>query len=274
MSASFNLAKEAARVLVVDADDAARRPLVAQLTSVGYRVREATDATAALRQIHNESCDLVMLACELPGVDGLALCRLLRARPVEDESERITVIIVSEDLSARAAAYDSGADDFLPKDMPRPEVIARIRLHLKAAERTRRLAGSNRELSFLADLGRGLLQTLEPLQVMRRVAGATFEAVNPALCAAAMMDSRIAGQTFEITNATKRATGCVFDREGSAEELAPLLDVGRLTSWLETNAETARSFRKKTVFSCATSNGEPNTLRLCGSASGRSSTLR
>lgn len=238
MNASLNLAKEAACILVVDAIDEARRLLVTQLTDVGYTVSEAADAPTALRRIHSEPCDLVMLDCDLPGLDGLALCRLLRARPIEDESERITLIVVSDDLSARASAYDSGADDFLPRDMPRPEVIARIRLHLKAAERTRRLAGSNRELSFLADLGRGLLQTLEPSQVMRRVAGATFEAVNPALCAAAMMDSRIAGQTFEITDATGRATGCVFDREGSAEELAQLLDSERLAAWLETNADT------------------------------------
>jgi DNA-binding response OmpR family regulator len=248
MTALLNLAGEVARVLVVDADDEARRLFASQLTEVGYEVREAANAPSALRAIHSETCDLVMLDCDLPGIDGLALCRLLRARPMDDESERITLIVVSDDLSARASAYDSGADDFLPKDMPRPEVIARIRLHLKAAERARLLAGSNRELSFLADLGRGLLQTLEPLQVMRRVAGATFEAVNPALCAAAMLDSRIAGQTFEITDATGRALGCVFDREGSAEELTQLLNAECLAAWLETNADAGELITDEDCF--------------------------
>lgn len=235
MKASINLSKESSSVLVVDADDAARQLLAAPLGAAGYIVREAPDATAALRIIHGASCDIVILDRDLPGVDGLALCRLLRSRPTEDEFERAPVIVVSADPADRAAAFESGADDFLAKDFHPDDLVARVRLHLRAAERARRLTSRNREWSFLADLGRGLLQTLEPSQVMRRVAGATFEAVNPALCAAAMTVNRVAGQTFEITDASERATGCVFDREGSAEELSTLMHTERFREWLEAN---------------------------------------
>ncbi len=235
MNPSLNFLQESSTVLVVDADRRARDLLADRLAAAGFAARGAEDATAALRIIHNEACNLVVLDRELPGVDGLALCRLLRARPVEDGGERTPVIVLSPDASQRAAAYDSGADDFLPKGTPVDEIVARVALHLKAAERAQRLAGSNREWSFLADLGRGLLQTLEPLQVMRRVAGATFEAVNPALCLAGVLTSRVAGQTFEIMDAGERSIGCVFDREGAAEELTALADNERLRWWLETN---------------------------------------
>jgi two-component system NtrC family sensor kinase len=207
--------------------------LAGQLAVAGYSVRAAADATVALRHIHKEACDAVVLNRRLPGVDGLALCRLLRARPAEDSAERIPVILLSDDPDDRAAAYESGADDFLLKNTSVPELVARVRLHLRALERARQLTSSNREWSFLADLGRGLLQTLEPQQVMRRVAGATFEAANPSLCAAAMLVSRIAGRTFEITDAAERAVGCVFDREGSAEELSGLVHEEHLRAWLE-----------------------------------------
>lgn len=236
MKASFNLLKEAASVLIVDANDETRELLASQLAAAGYAVGVAVDATAALRHIHNEPCDAVVLDRRLPGVDGLALCRLLRARPVEDSAERIPIILLSADMEDRAAAYESGADDFLLKTTPAPDLVARVRLHLRAAERAYRLSSSNREWSFLADLGRGLLQTLEPQQVMRRVAGATFEAANPVFCSAAMLVSRVAGSTFEITDAAERAVGCVFDREGSAEDLSRLVHEERLRAWLETNS--------------------------------------
>jgi hypothetical protein len=99
-----------------------------------------------------------------------------------------------------------------------------VSLHLRASQREWALIGSNRELSFLSDIGRGLLRALEPDQLVRRVAGATFEATNASLCA-------VYAAIAQDTNAA-----CVFDREGSAED-STHLNVERLQNWL-TSAES------------------------------------
>ena len=99
------------------------------------------------------------------------------------------------------------------------ELISRVNSHLNGAHRESELIGSNRELLFLADLGRGLLRTLEPEQVARRVAGATYEGTNAALCACAVKNN---GNGLAV---------CVFDREGNADN-ATLINVNRLEKWL------------------------------------------
>src|SRR5919112_1213675 len=118
--------------------------------------------------------------------DERALCRLLRA---QGAAKRLPIIVVSarDDESHKVEAFAAGADDFVAKGAPRGELISRVSAHLEAAHRERALVGSNRELGFLADLGRGLLLALEPLQVVRRAAGATYEAANATLCAAVLL---------------------------------------------------------------------------------------
>jgi two-component system NtrC family sensor kinase len=115
------------------------------------------------------------------------------------------------------------------------EVVARANMHLRATQREWALIGSNRELSFLADLGRGLLKALEPEQLVRRVAGATYEGTRAALCAA-----------FVKLSDTCEA-GCVFDREGSAED-GSLLEVNRLRTWLEPTATSSLLIDRNEFF--------------------------
>ena len=213
-----------ATLLIVDDDAGLRRSLGRTLEGEGHRVIHAADAPAAMRQLHQERCDLILLDVELPGVDGLALCRLLRAQAA---TRRLPIIIISahDDEEHKVGAFAAGADDFFVKHSTPRELVSRVGAHLEAAERERALEGSNRELGFLADLGRGLLHALEPLQVVRRVAGMTYEAANAALCAAVL----VAGDVVQGTVCT---AACVFDREGSAEGES-LLHLDRLQKWFE-----------------------------------------
>ena len=176
----------AATLLVVDDDEGARESLREIFAGGPHRVVVAQDAPRALRLLHRESCDLILLDVEMPGIDGLALCRLLRAQPA---TKRLPIVVVSarDDEERKVAAFAAGADDFVSKAAPRGELLSRVSAHLEAARRERALVGSNRELGFLADLGRGLLVALEPLQVVRRAAGATYEAANASLCAAVLL---------------------------------------------------------------------------------------
>ncbi|MEP6705992.1 MAG: response regulator [Pyrinomonadaceae bacterium] len=210
-----------ATLLIVDDDAGTRQTLRRIFEDAGHRTITATNAPTALRLLHKERCDLVILDIELPGVDGFALCRLLRAQP-EMKQLPVVVFSASDAETRKVEAFAAGADDYITKPSTPPELLSRVNAHLNAAQREWALMGSNRELRFLADLGRGLLRALEPGQVVRRVAGATYEAIGTSLCAA-------------IVETEGKTAVCVFDREGSAEGL-PLIHEKRYTIWLASAA--------------------------------------
>ena len=226
MTAASGVTTKAATLVVVDDDAAARARLQRAFEAEGHRVLPCADAAAALRELHREPCDLVVLDVELPGVSGLALCRLLRAQA---RTRRLPVIVVSahDREEYKVEAFAAGADDFVVKGRKTAELLTRVGAHLEAAERERALQGSNRELAFLADLGRGLLHAMSPGEVVRRVAGATYEGADAALCAAVILKNGGRGADAGLI-------GCVFDREGSAEEDGALVDDARLREWLDT----------------------------------------
>ena len=218
MSAPASIPEQHATVLIVDDDNHARQRLRGIFETAGLDVFTAADAPSALRLLYKEHCDLVVLDLEMPGVDGLALCRLLRANA---GTSKLPVVALSDsDLESRKVeAFAAGADDYITKPSTPGEIVSRVASHLKAAQREWALIGSNRELRFLADLGRGLLRALEPDQLMRLVAGSTYEGTGAALCAAYVKLDR------------DSEAGCVFDREGSAENISSL-ELDRLHTWL------------------------------------------
>jgi two-component system, NtrC family, sensor kinase len=210
-----------ATLLIVDDDTSTREDLRSVFESAGHRTIAVGDAPSALRLLRKQTCDLVMLDVELPEIDGLALCRLLRTQPA---MKQLPVVVFSANASEgrMVEAFSAGVDDYIVKPSTPGELISRVNSHLNDAQRESELMGSNRELSFLADLGRGLLRTLEPEQVARRVAGATYEFTNAALTACAIRN-----------NGTGLAV-CIFDREGSAGN-TELVDVERLEKWLKSS---------------------------------------
>ena len=219
MSVPSETVKPKSTLLIVAAGKSAQSELRTILLEGGYNAIVAGDPSAALQLLQRENCDLVLLDMEIPGVDSLGFCRLLRAQPT---TSRISIISLSgnDDERLRVEAFAAGADDYITKPSTPGELISRISSHLRAAQRQWELIGSNRELRFLADLGRGLLRALEPEQLVRRVAGATYEGTAAALC----------GAYVNLGDNTKAI--CVFDREGSAEDPS-ILDLRRLRAWLE-----------------------------------------
>src|SRR5687768_6424467 len=193
--------KQTATVLVVDDANHARERLCAIFERAGYRALVAQDAASTLRTIQTESCDLLVINFDNIE-DAFAVCRLVRARP---STSRMPVIAVSNssDDGEKSKAFSVGVDDYISQPSSPAEVVSRAGAHLRAAQRESDLIGSNRELRFLADLGRGLLRTIEPEQLVRRVAGATYEGTAAAICAAVV-----------LKEAGKAA--CVFDQIGRA----------------------------------------------------------
>jgi two-component system KDP operon response regulator KdpE len=117
------------RVLVVDDEPQIRRALRLVLRANGYQVAEVETGEAALDALVIEPFDLVILDLVLPDIDGVEVCRRLRAW------SRLPVLVLSahgdEDIKVRA--LDVGADDFVTKPFSTPELLARMRSAIRRA---------------------------------------------------------------------------------------------------------------------------------------------
>jgi DNA-binding response OmpR family regulator len=110
-------------LLVVDDEPAWVGALSAVLGKAGHRIVAAYDGAEALRRFRAERVDAVLLDLAMPGLDGAAVARQMRA-----ESD-VPILIVSgeRDPAAPAELLDLGADDYIRKSMPNDEKLARIR---------------------------------------------------------------------------------------------------------------------------------------------------
>jgi two-component system phosphate regulon response regulator OmpR len=116
------------RILVVDDDQRLRDLLVRYLGGEGYEVKAVPDAAGMDKQLARERYDLVVLDLMLPGEDGLAICRRLRAQSV---SPAIVMLTAKGDDVDRIVGLEMGADDYLPKPFNPRELLARINAVLR-----------------------------------------------------------------------------------------------------------------------------------------------
>jgi cyclic di-GMP phosphodiesterase len=116
----------AERILIVDDEFAARTPLAILLRREGYEVFEANDGASALAACASFRPDLVLLDIVMPGIDGLEVCRSIKATP----ETRLTPVVLITGLSTtedRIQGINSGAEDFLSKPIDYGELLARVR---------------------------------------------------------------------------------------------------------------------------------------------------
>jgi two-component system, OmpR family, response regulator len=121
-------------LLLVDDDRQLLTLLADYLRTAGYRVSTATQGREMRAVLAAEQIDLVVLDLMLPGEDGLALCRDLRAR--EAEPLPILMLTARGDEADRVLGLEMGADDYIAKPFATRELLARIRAVLR---RTRQL---------------------------------------------------------------------------------------------------------------------------------------
>jgi two-component system response regulator MprA len=115
------------RVLVVEDDAEITDVLRRSLRHEGYDVRTAGDGVAALDAAARFVPDLVVLDLGLPQLDGIEVCRQLRA----DGDVPILILTARTETDDRVTGLDSGADDYLVKPFERQEFLARIRALLR-----------------------------------------------------------------------------------------------------------------------------------------------
>ncbi|MEA5365229.1 response regulator transcription factor [Amycolatopsis sp., V23-08] len=116
------------RVLLADDDRAIRESLVRALDLEGYHVTEVTDGVSALATARKDDFDVLILDVMMPGVDGLGVCRVLRA---EGDQTPILMLTARVETADRVAGLDAGADDYLPKPFELDELLARLRALLR-----------------------------------------------------------------------------------------------------------------------------------------------
>jgi len=136
------MATAGAKILLVDDEEAIQKLLHFPLEKEGYQVVQARDGQEALDAFGREPFDLVILDLMMPRIDGMEVCRRIRA------SSTVPIIM----LTAKADEFDKvlgleiGADDYITKDrFSLREFRSRVRAQLRRAEMARQAAGAERQ---------------------------------------------------------------------------------------------------------------------------------
>jgi two-component system, cell cycle sensor histidine kinase and response regulator CckA len=117
-------------ILVVDDEPDSRSLLTDILVSEGYHVRAADSGRLALASVDAWLPELILLDMRMRGIDGLEVCRRLKAG---DKSKGVPVIFITaaSDVEERVTGLAAGAVDYISKPFQREELLARIRTHLE-----------------------------------------------------------------------------------------------------------------------------------------------
>jgi two-component system response regulator MprA len=113
-----------ARVLLVDDEHSLRRMLERSLSAEGFDVSLAADGGQALAAVERQAPDVIVLDVGLPGLDGLQVCRRLRAK---GHATPILMLTARDAVPDRVAGLEAGADDYLVKPFATAELLARLR---------------------------------------------------------------------------------------------------------------------------------------------------
>jgi two-component system OmpR family response regulator len=178
------------RLLVVDDDVDIRTLLAEQLGRAGYQVGTASDGAQMRQVLEREHVDLIVLDLNLPGEDGLTLCRDLRAR----SATPVIMLTARSEPIDRVLGLEMGADDYLPKPFEPRELLARIRNVLRRTE--------------------ALPANLEPLAVRRaRIEGWTFDLEHRHLVDPAGRVVVLSGAEFRLLRVFAGRANKVLTRE-------------------------------------------------------------
>lgn len=156
------------RLLVAD-DNRDMRAYLYDLLHHEYDVRIVSDGRKALAAAAEGAYDLILTDAMMPGMDGFALVRALRADP---RTSHLPVVMLTARVGEEAAVegIEAGADDYLAKPFSSRQLLARLRANMELSRLRDRILSETREhasaLAALAEAGLRLSGTLEPRQVL------------------------------------------------------------------------------------------------------------
>ena len=151
-------------ILVVDDEQRIVRQARDYLEHSGFRVLEANDGTRALAMARQARPDLIVLDLNLPGMDGLDVCRALR----RDSDVPIIMLTARVEETDRLIGLELGADDYITKPFSPRELVARVRVILRRINREVVQSGLLRAADLeIALNGHRVLRAGEPVQLSR-----------------------------------------------------------------------------------------------------------
>jgi len=157
-------AESQARVLLAEDDKSVRESLERALRFEGYDVEAVSDGARALDSVAQKEPDVVVLDVMMPFIDGLTVCRRLRARY---PTMPILILTARHEVSDRVAGLDAGADDYVVKPFALDELIARLRALLRRTS----ISGADGALQVadlrLDPLGRTATRGTRPLDLTK-----------------------------------------------------------------------------------------------------------
>jgi len=121
------------KVLIVDNDRDMTHLVEMYLLDLGYQVDIEAAGTSGLQRVENEAYDLIVVEQNLPGINGLDICRRLRARQNKAPILILTALVGERE---RVCCLEAGADDFVVKPFSILELVARINAILRCATDT------------------------------------------------------------------------------------------------------------------------------------------
>lgn len=178
----------AGRILLVDDDEAGRYAKARILQHAGYEVLEAGSGTDALRCIHDDGPDLVLLDIRLPDINGLEVCRRIKADP---QTALVPVLQISAsfcDDQSKVAGLEGGADGYIAEPVEPALLLATVAafLRMKRAEQAARERTLEWQATFEAiNDGVALVDTRGNIVRGNRVLGELFAMPVAALAGAA-----------------------------------------------------------------------------------------
>jgi two-component system phosphate regulon response regulator PhoB len=123
----------AASILIVEDEEPIRVLLTYNFEAAGYRVRAIAMGEDVVMMIADERPNLIVLDWMLPGISGIEVCRMLRAKP-ETRDIPIVMLTARGEETERVRGLATGADDYVVKPFSVPELLARIRSILRRAD--------------------------------------------------------------------------------------------------------------------------------------------
>lgn len=125
-------------ILAVEDERSIRKLLRLYLDEAGYTVTEAADGAEALAKMRTGGIDLVLLDLMIPEIDGLEVCRRIRA---DHPSIPIIMLTARDDEASRVTGLEMGADDYVTKPFSPRELVARVKAVLRRVQGEREITG-------------------------------------------------------------------------------------------------------------------------------------
>ncbi|MDA8234153.1 MAG: response regulator [Clostridia bacterium] len=124
------------KVLIIDDDNFIVKIITDALLLEGFEVSTALDGIVGLNMIYGDAPDLILLDVIMPGMDGHEVCRMLRN---DTRTSHVPILMLTSrsDTHDKVAGFDAGADDYITKPFAIPELVARVKTHIRRAKQVK-----------------------------------------------------------------------------------------------------------------------------------------